>query len=640
MAEITRTKDAKKTNSNRRSPWFWIPTLYFAEGIPYVLVMLVSVVLYKRMGISNADIALYTSWLYLPWVIKPLWSPLVDILRTKRFWIITMQLLIGAGLGGVALSIPLPNFFKVTLGFFWLLAFSSATHDIAADGFYMLGLSQHKQAWFVGIRSTFYRVAMITGQGLLIIFAGFIESHSGLPSVDTTVIANPQSVSQTTIPSVVPDTVRINETSDSMPLEIVTDPDTLFIQARPQNTAFIDSLVTVAKTWNTNHGHGERVATAKREEAAALSDARPGWWTRNISHPLGNWLKRTFGPEHKEISTTTTGNIGVVYFHLSRPPDTDQEVVINLGRQSGDKSISLIEGSRMVFTDKNWDQPALAVIQLDPKLQHYASAEFAAHAGNIPLAWMITFLVLAGLFVLFFVYHKFSLPFPHQDVKHEEHSLGGFFAGFLNVFINYFQKNRIGLALAFILIYRFGEAQLVKIAPLFMLDVQEVGGLALTTGQYGFVYGTLGMIMLTLGGILGGIVAAKQGLKYWIWWMALAMKLPDMVYVYLASAQPDSFFLVNLCVAVEQFGYGFGFTAYMLFMIMISDGEHKTAHYAICTGFMALGMMIPGMFSGWLQEMIGYQNFFTWVLLCTIPGLLLIKFLPIDPKFGIKMDSN
>jgi len=190
----------KENRRATRNPWAWVPTLYYAEGIPYIIVMTVSVIMYKRLGISNTDIALYTSWLYLPWVIKPLWSPLVDILKTKRFWIITMQLIIGAGLAGVALTIPVPNFFQYTLAFFWLLAFSSATHDIAADGFYMLGLSEHQQAYFVGIRSTFYRLAMITGQGLLIILAGYFESTTGLPTIDITVYSSPDTVERSINP--------------------------------------------------------------------------------------------------------------------------------------------------------------------------------------------------------------------------------------------------------------------------------------------------------------------------------------------------------------------------------------------------------------------------------------------------------
>ena len=425
----------RKTNY---STWAWVPSLYYAEGLPYAFVMIVSVVMYKNMGFSNTDIALYTSWLYLPWVIKPLWSPIVDILRTKRFWIVAMQLLIGAGLAGVALSIPASNAFRYTLVFFWLMAFSSATHDIAVDGFYMLGLSSHDQAWFIGIRISFYRFAILTGQGLLVILAGQLEDWTG--------------------------------------------------------------------------------------------------------------------------ETTT--------------------------------------------------------------------------------AWSMIFGMLAVLFIGFSFYHKWKLPYPNSDKSHLDPNFEEAIQNFFQVFLSYFKKPQIILVIIFILLYRFGEAQLVKIAPLFMLDAIETGGVGLSTSQYGFIYGTLGMIMLTLGGITGGFFAAKHGLKSWIIWMALAMKLPDLVYVYMAYAQPDNYYLISTFVAIEQFGYGFGFTAYLLFMMMISEGEHKTAHYAICTGLMALGMMLPGMFSGALQESIGYQHFFNWVMVATIPGLIMIKFIKIDPQFGINKDNS
>ena len=420
----------------KANPWTWIPSLYYAEGLPYAFVMIVSVVMYKKLNLSNSEIALYTSWLYLPWVIKPLWSPFVDIFKTKRFWIILMQLFIGAALAGVALTIPTSNMLRYTLVFFWLIAFSSSTHDIAADGFYMLGLSSHDQAWFVGIRNTFYRFAILTGQGLLVILAGQLEN---------------------------------------------------------------------------------------------------------------------------------------LY-------------------------------------------------------------------NNVTLAWSIIFGILAILFIVFAFYHKVILPHPSQDNNQSTLNLNEVIPNFLKVFISYFNKPQIIMAICFILIYRFGEAQLVKIAPLFMLDSMEMGGLGLSTSEYGFIYGTLGMLMLTLGGIAGGLLVSKNGLKYWIIWMALAMKLPDIVYVYMAYTQPENYYLVSFFVAIEQFGYGFGFTAYLLYMMMLSEGEHKTAHYAICTGFMALGMMIPGMFSGFLQESIGYKYFFNWVILATIPGLILIKFLKIDSKFGIKRD--
>ena len=419
---------------SHRSAWAWVPSLYYAQGLPYVVVMTVSVIMYKRLDISNAEIALYTSWLYLPWVIKPFWSPLVDLFRTKRWWIVVMQLMVGAGLAGVALTIPAPDFFRYTLAFLWLLAFSSATHDIAADGFYMLGLKEHEQAFFVGIRSTFYRFAMITGQGLLIILAGFFETRT----------------------------------------------------------------------------------------------------------------------------------------------------------------------------------------------------------GNIQLSWSVTFFILAGLFVLFMVYHRFFLPFPATDRAVVAEDGKNILQGFAETFTSFFRKKNIVPALAFMLLYRLGEAQIVKLASPFMLDPGEAGGLGLTTGEVGLIYGTFGIIALTLGGITGGIVASRKGLKYWILPMAVAMNVPNLVYVLLSVYLPQNMWLISLGVALEQFGYGIGFTAFMLFMIYFAEGPNKTAHYAFCTGFMALGMMLPGMISGWIQEAVGYVNFFIWVVICTIPGFIIIFYLKIDPLFGVK----
>jgi len=417
---------------SKTNPLTWVPSLYFAEGLPYAFVMLVSVIMYKKLNLSNTDITLYTSWLYLPWVIKPLWSPIVDILRTKRFWIVAMQIFIGAGLAGVALTIPTSNPLKYTMAFFWLLAFSSATHDIAADGFYMLALSSHDQAWLIGIRNTFYRFAILFSQGLLIMFAGKMEI----------------------------------------------------------------------------------------------------------------WL------------------------------------------------------------------------------------------GDIIIAWSWTFGILCGFFIIFSIYHYWVLPLPKSDKKSININVSTVLTNFLNIFISFFKKPKIAIVITFILLYRFGEAQLVKIAPLFFLDSIENGGLAMTTTQYGFAYGTLGTIMLTLGGILGGFFVSKHGLKFWIIWMALAMKLPDLVYVFMAGSQIENYLLIILFIAIEQFGYGFGFTAYLLYMMMVADGENKTAHYALCTGFMALGMMIPGMFSGLMQETIGYYYFFIWVMFATIPGFIMIKYLPMHSNYG------
>ena len=418
----------------RTSPWAWIPTLYFAQGLPYVAVMTISVIMYKRLGISNADLAFYTGWLSLPWVIKPLWSPFIDLIKTKRWWITTMQLLIGAGLAGIAFTVPTSYFFQLTLAVFWLLAFSSATHDIAADGFYMLGLSSHEQALFVGIRSTFYRIATIAGQGLLIMLAGRLETST----------------------------------------------------------------------------------------------------------------------------------------------------------------------------------------------------------QNIPFAWSITFMVLSGVFLALWGYHKFVLPRPHSDASAHQVSTSTLMHEFWATFVSFFRKEQAGIAILFMLLYRLPEAQLAKMSIPFLIDPIEQGGLGLTTEQIGWVQGTVGIIGLTLGGILGGIAVSHGGLKRWLWPMVWAISLPDIVYVYLSYVQPESLLLVNTCIFIEQFGYGFGFTAYMLYLIYFANGEHKTAHYAICTAFMALGMMIPGMVAGWLQETMGYQHFFIWIMACTLATFGVTALLKIDPNFGKK----
>ena len=606
---------------NKFNPWAWVPTLYYAEGIPYIIVMTVSVIMYKRLGISNGDIALYTSWLYLPWVIKPLWSPIVDIFRTKRFWIITMQLFIGAGLAGVALTIPVPDFFQYTLLFFWLLAFSSATHDIAADGFYMLGLSEHKQAYFVGIRSTFYRLAMITGQGLLIILAGYFETTTGLPALDIQVNANPNAE----VRLFNPDSLKLDALDGELRIAVSTSD--LDISTNKTTKSKVDSVLSLAKEWNNEHGF-YKVAGEKASTVAAAP--------KELS-ALDKFIKNTFGVEKPVINKAQgIGDVGLLYFHLSSKPD--EEIVVNFGASGGDKSIALIEGTRFTFNQSNWNKPALAVIQLDPKLSTLSSAVFEARSGNIKLSWVITFSILTGLFFVFFIYHKFMLPFPSSDKASISSGEKSVFKEFIDTFVIFFKRKNMGVIIAFLLLYRLGESQLVKLASPFLLDAREVGGLGLTTGEVGLVYGTVGIISLTLGGILGGYLASKHGLKKWLWWMLIAINLPNTVYIYLSYAMPESFFLINLAVAVEQFGYGFGFTAYMLYMIYVSDGEHKTAHFAITTGFMALGMMIPGMISGWLQELIGYQHFFIWVILATIPAFIVTKFVPLDASFGMKKE--
>jgi len=607
--------------NKNRSPWAWIPTLYLAEGLPYVAVNIVSVIMYKRMGISNADIALYTSLLYLPWVIKPIWSPLVDMLKTKRWWIVITQLVLAVGFASIALTIPASFFFRITLAFFWLLAFASATHDIAADGFYMLGLNTNQQAKYVGIRSTFYRVATITGQGLLVILAGFLESSSGREPVSLFIEASPQ-YSRTVLE--VPHVTGTGMSGDQM--HFVIGSDSLLLSTQTVDKDSLALLLDSIKAFNIGNGF----FTVEEKQAK-----EKGWWTSTVSEPLGTWIRNNFGEERGEVAAVT-GGIAVVPVRISQKPENGRKVVLNTALKKGDRSISLIQGEHLVFSETNWDKPAYMVFQADSKLTGYTSASYEGLSGNIPMAWAVTFFVLAGLFLVFSFYHRFILPRPDTDRAHENLKPVDVLREFGATFASFFRKPQVAAALFFMLTFRFAEAQLLKLINPFLLDPIDKGGLGLTTGEVGFVYGTVGIIGLTLGGIIGGVVAAWGGLKKWLWPMTLSMLLTAITFLYLSFTQTDNLLIINICVFIEQFGYGFGFTAYMLYLIYFSEGKYKTAHYAICTGFMALGMMLPGMFAGWLQEQLGYNHFFLWVMICSVVPLIAVSLLRIDPAFGKK----
>ncbi len=417
-----------------KGAWAWVPVLYFTQGLPYVLVVTVSVIMYKQLGVSNEDIGLYTSLLYLPWVLKPLWSPFVDLKSTKRKWFLSMQLLIAIALLGVALTIPTNMFFVSTMACFWMAAFASATNDIASDGYYMLGLTEKRQSFFVGMRSTFYRLAMVTGEGLIVVLAGYLENKYG---------DNSQAWSTTMTAA-----------------------------------AFLMLIMTVANFF----------VTPKYESSSAIATEKP--------------------------------------------------------------------------------------------------------------------------------------------------------KGFLEVFASFFQKPGIGIALAFILTFRLGESQLVKMAAPFLLDTADKGGLGYSTEQLGTIFGTAGVIFLSIGGILGGILISRDGLKKWMLPMVLSLNVPNILYALLAVTQTTNIFAVTATVVLEKFGYGFGFAAFLMYLIHIADGKAKTSHYAIATGFMALGMMIPGMISGFMQKWLGYDGFFIWVVIAALPALLLLKFIEYPADFGKKTTNE
>ena len=626
---------AQPVASNVRGPWRWVPSLYFAQGIPYVVVMTVAVIMFKRLGVGNKEIALYTSWLYLPYAIKPLWSPLVQRLGTRRRWVVMMQLLVGAGLACTALAIPAEDFVRCSLAALALVAVSSATHDVAADGFYLLALDSHQQAWFVGIRSTAYRLAMIAGQGLLVMLAGSLESATGLPNVEVQVRAVAD------VPVAEFDPAASSPAGDQESQQVLTAADTYEISFQGRSAREVSAVIDQVRQWNADKGFYGAVSsdTAGASSKAAGEDAavESGWRAG-----LDDFIRRRFGPTKKsELDPTgdRAGDVAIVLMRLAAPVPPGEQQVVQFGFNEGDSSFQVVEGERFVVTDGNWKQAFASVVQVDAKLDAPSQAKFEVRSGNLVWAWSATFFIIAAAFLLLCLYHFVALPRPAADraaAPGEGHAVGGF----VTPFLTFFRKPRILALLAFLLLYRLPEAQLVKLATPFLLDTRETGGLALTTGEVGFVYGTVGVIMLTLGGLMGGFVAARDGLKRWLWPMALAIHLPNAAFLLLAYLQPESLWAITAGVAIEQFGYGFGFTAYLLYCIYISRGEHETVHYALCTGCMALGMMIPGMWSGWLEELIGYQHFFVWVMICAIPSFLAVALIPLDAEFGKKQATT
>ncbi len=625
----------------KRSPWAWIPTLYFAQGLPYVAVMTISVIMYKRLGISNTDIALYTGWLYLPWVIKPFWSPFVDIIKTKRWWTLSMQWLIAFALAGIAFAIPAPFFFQLTLAIFWLVGFTSATHDIAADGFYMLALTEHEQSLYVGIRSTFYRIATVAGQGLLVIVAGLIETNTGLEPLQLSVNADPTAEWS----AAKMDAIYSAEADLQGELQFITTADRLTASTQTPDEVAVNIGEAIKKlpfkeyvaimrdsVKHSNERNGFVTAETPATTSSATSSA-------NGRSAFTEWVASTFG-EDRQAYTERSNNIATVGIRLNRKPAAGEKIVLNVTHRSGDQSIKLEQAAlstRFVFNENNWDKTAWLFYEIDHKLQTQAQANFNGASGNIPMAWMVVFAVLSAFFFIVAAYHSRALPKPSSDSNGASAtSASEIMHEFFATFKSFFKKKQVWVAIAFMLLYRLPEAQLVKLINPFLLDPIDKGGLGLTTGQVGVVYGTVGIIGLTIGGIIGGIVAAKGGLKRWLWPMAWSMSLTCLTFVYLSYAQAPSLLTVNICVFIEQFGYGFGFTAYMLYLIYFSEGRHKTAHYAICAGFMALGMMLPGMAAGWLQETIGYRHFFIWTMICCAATIGVCAFLKIDPSFGRK----
>ncbi|MCD0475275.1 MFS transporter [Flavobacterium sp. EDS] len=511
-----------KTENNK--PWLWIPLLNFASGFPYIVIISVSVLMYKNLGITNEDIGLYTSLLYLPWVIKPLWSPFIDLHGTKRKWFLAMQFVISIAFLIVGLTIPLNNFFILTLAIFWVAAFASASNDIASDGFYLLVLPKEQQSFFLGIRSTFYRISMLAGNGLIVLLAGYLEHKFG---------DNRKAWSYTMI----------------------------FV-------GLLMALITAYNYFSTPKTENTTPGTAKEIANQSFASVFASFFRKKqIVLVLAFILLFRLG-ESQLMKMLTPFLVDPIKYEL-----------VESGSDESQAKALAVYNSKVAKGDKLSDSELQLL---------YSKLPISAEMANAK---------------------KPLLEVENKDPK-EYKNLNKARINFVNQLVS----------------TKGTQKEVLK------------GGMGLDTEDIGLIYGTFGLIALMLGGVLGGIAISRHGLTKWMLPMILTMHLPIIGFILLSYFHPSSVFYIYAVVIVEQFGYGFGFAAFMMYLIYVAEGESKTSHYAIATGFMALGMMLPGMVSGYIQEYLGYGNFFIWVFLATIPGVILSRFLIFPQDFGKKIE--
>jgi PAT family beta-lactamase induction signal transducer AmpG len=420
------------------SPWFWVPSLYFAQALPNVLVTTASTYAYTRLGISAVVIG-YTAWLGIPWMLKPLWSPIVELIGTERRWVWMTQFVAAGAFLLVAWGFNTEHFMLWTAVGYLVLAVASATHDIAADGYYMRVLSAHDQTWFTGIRSVAFRGGWIFGEGVLVMIVGIL-----------------------------------------------------------------------------------------------------------------------------------------------------------IGRSMG-----------------------------------------------VQAAWATVHALAAAIFFVLATYHLIILPQAAPKPVRERSTVSGLFVESIAIFRKFFQSIPLATAIPFLLFYRFAEVQLGKFAGKFMLDPRSVGGLGLVEQQVGAINGVFGISAMLAGGVLGSLLAARYGLKKALPWMVVIINVPNVVYVLLSHFQPESLLVIGSAIVVEKFGYGFGFTGYMLYMLYLATGDHKTSFYAFCTGIMTLGLIFPQSLAGYPLQWLGYSRFFIWIMLATIPSFIVtwLVYRQLDPAFGRREEA-
>ncbi len=585
-------KSFHSTQVKIRSPWQWIPTLYLSEGFPYFLAVTFSIVMYRHFGVSNSDIAFFTGLIYLPWILRPLWSPFVDIYGSKRKWIYSLQLIISICLAGIAFLIPLPDFFHFSMVLWFIIAFASATLETAVDGFYISALTNSPRSFFVGIRSVFYRISFFAAQGLIIVLSGYLEIFFTVGPTEFRITADPNKY--------------FSEEVNIDSFKYKSFPGQLRIVASKKDIKIGSELKTAEDVFSYRE------------------------YVRNFNKVNGFVNEFPQQNKYPQLPREPVGNIGIVGLHLSKQPPKEKEYSVIVEHKTANDNIEIIEGDKLQFNSKNWNKPALVLVQINPALTTRNEAVFSVRTEKVFIAWIIPFLAGSALFLILFFYHRKILPHPVSDRQTKLSRSITFNKSFLKPFFRFFEKKKIGIIIMFIVFYLFSEGQLIKTSTLFLMDKRIFGGLGLTNGELGFITAIIYTSGFIIGSLFGGYILTKSSLKKWIWPMMFAVNIPGIIYAILAHTQPSELIIIYSAAFFHHLLIGFGLTGLVLYMVNLSDGDYKASHYSLAATFMALGIILSGIISEPILKSVDYKYFFTILPITVIPSLIILKYLPFE----------
>ncbi|RYG48716.1 hypothetical protein EON79_03665 [bacterium] len=609
------------------------------QAIQVTIVQEVATVVYKDLGIENAAITKWTALIALPWALQMLFGPLVELNATKRRWILGGQLVIASGLILAALVLNTPNAFGFSLAILGFTAVASALCNIATDGFYLLAMAKDQQAAFAGIQSTCYRLGRLFCTGILVFVVGLltrpgpieVRAPGGIHALQgDKVVVLPQAGLRVEGGKIVAEGVGPIQGLRGIQPPIEKGVVTRDVIA-PEGTRGLrvgeDGTIQAL----TPKGTLPIGKLSDAPQTGVVSSAPKDGWEPRLAWSMvlgGGALLYAVGAVYNARAVPRPA----LDAPAEGPPgETGRNVVrtlwvlaLGLGGYFLGNAITRLSAYGLWRTLdgspdgplKGWrlgDQSMLVDFHPGPSRGTYVTAPVQPAPSGVvaELTQLVVCLVVVAV----------SLAMVRRKLRGSE--MGEAFGSFI-------RQRSFAAILAFILFYRFGEAMVSKMSPLFLKDGLDKGGLAIANDQLGLIKGVAGVMGIVCGGILGGILVARWGLKRAIWPMALVMHVPNLLYLWAAYAKPPVAAIYGVDF-IDQFGYGFGFAGYMIILQRIAQrGRFRTAHYAIGTGMGALCIALAGAASGVIQSNFGYTGFFWAVMIATIPGMLTLFVVPLE----------